>query len=250
MDKIPEYLFHYTSIENLCLILKNKTIRFSRLDKVNDLEEGFTEHFPEAKYFTYVSSWTSEEEESLLMWKMYSDDMKGVRIRFPINMFKDRQQPEYETTGYPIIHIGVNIKVERKNFFYPSLLIGLYKVDYMADVLNKNTCFTPNKDKTIDVELLHLGLIKRKYWKFEKEWRYKIIGMPFEGKWLKEDYDKFLEHPINEYIDLPLDQSVFSELIVQLGPRANLAESEIVRLLLKEYTLGSKCFDSSCKIKK
>jgi hypothetical protein len=250
MDKIPEYLFHYTSIENLCLILKNKTIRFSRLDKVNDLEEGLTKNFPEAKYFTYVSSWTSEKRESLPMWKMYSDDMKGLRIRLPINMFKDRQQPEYETTGFPIIPIGTNIKVSRKKFFYSSLLIGPFKIDYKLNPLNTKTCFTLNKDKTVDVELLHLGLTKRKYWTFEKEWRYKIIGMPFEGKWLKEDYDKFLEHPTNEYIDLPLDQSVFSELIVQLGPRANLAESEIVRLLLKEYAPGSKCFDSSCKIKK
>ena len=28
-------LYHYTSINTLALILKNKTIRFNRLDKVN-----------------------------------------------------------------------------------------------------------------------------------------------------------------------------------------------------------------------
>ncbi len=33
-------IHHYTNIENLALILKNKTIRFNRLDKVDDLEEG------------------------------------------------------------------------------------------------------------------------------------------------------------------------------------------------------------------
>lgn len=32
-------IFHYTSIETLALILKNRTIRFSRLDKVDDPEE-------------------------------------------------------------------------------------------------------------------------------------------------------------------------------------------------------------------
>ncbi len=35
-------IHHYTSIENLALILKNKTIRFTRLDKVDDSEEAAT----------------------------------------------------------------------------------------------------------------------------------------------------------------------------------------------------------------
>ena len=32
-------LYHYTTIDTLALILKNRTIRFNRLDKVDDLEE-------------------------------------------------------------------------------------------------------------------------------------------------------------------------------------------------------------------
>ena len=33
-------IYHYTTIETLALILKNHTIRFSRLDKVDDIEES------------------------------------------------------------------------------------------------------------------------------------------------------------------------------------------------------------------
>ena len=33
-------LYHYTSLETLALILKNRTIMFNRLDKVDDVEEG------------------------------------------------------------------------------------------------------------------------------------------------------------------------------------------------------------------
>lgn len=33
-------IYHYTSIENLALILKNKSIRFNRLDHVDDKEEA------------------------------------------------------------------------------------------------------------------------------------------------------------------------------------------------------------------
>ena len=32
-------IYHYTNIEALALILKNQTIRFNRLDKVDDIEE-------------------------------------------------------------------------------------------------------------------------------------------------------------------------------------------------------------------
>ena len=34
-----EYLFHYTNVEALALILKNRTIRFSSLDRMDDLQE-------------------------------------------------------------------------------------------------------------------------------------------------------------------------------------------------------------------
>ena len=53
---------------------------------------------------------------------MYSADMKGVRIRLPINMFKGRREPEIETTGFPIIHVDEDIRVEHQNFVYSSLL--------------------------------------------------------------------------------------------------------------------------------
>ena len=36
MNEHPTYLYHYTSIETLALILKNKTIRLKRLDLVDD----------------------------------------------------------------------------------------------------------------------------------------------------------------------------------------------------------------------
>ena len=34
-----EYLYHYTNIESLALILKNQTIRFNSLDRMDDLQE-------------------------------------------------------------------------------------------------------------------------------------------------------------------------------------------------------------------
>lgn len=35
----PAVLYHYASLDTLALILHNRTIRFSRLDKVDDPQE-------------------------------------------------------------------------------------------------------------------------------------------------------------------------------------------------------------------
>lgn len=249
MANCPAYLFHYTTIDNLALILRNKTIRFSRLDKVNDPEEALTKHFPAAKFFIYTSCWSSQENELLSLWSIYSSDMKGVRLRLPINMFVGRQFPEYDTTGFPIIHIDSNIEIKRENSSYTALMNGPMPVQYSKNPLNENKCFTNKSNDVLDVDLLHLGLEKYDYWSFENEWRFRVIGMPFEGSWRTEDYDQFLQFPLSEYVDIGLDKSVFSELVVQLGPRATWSSSIIVELLLREFAPGAKLCDSACKIK-
>lgn len=52
-------IYHYTNIEALALILKNQTIRFNRLDKVDDIEEGKAESWG-VKFckYVFVSCWT------------------------------------------------------------------------------------------------------------------------------------------------------------------------------------------------
>ena len=52
----PEYLYHYTSIETLDFIVKYRTIRFSRLDQVDDHSEGLSfELLSLEKYFDTVT---------------------------------------------------------------------------------------------------------------------------------------------------------------------------------------------------
>src|SRR5665647_2647759 len=85
--KLPEFLYHYTSIENLELILKNKTIRFNNLSKVDDLEEGRVKEIGPVGKFIYVSCWTHEPDEIIKMWDKYAKGMTGVRINLPIKPF-------------------------------------------------------------------------------------------------------------------------------------------------------------------
>jgi len=54
-DILPEDLFHYTSMQNLAIILSTKSIRFSRADMVNDLEELRINDLPKMKKAVYIS---------------------------------------------------------------------------------------------------------------------------------------------------------------------------------------------------
>ena len=75
-------IYHYTTIETLALILKNHTIRFSRLDKVDDIEESELMSGPtrvRLGNYIFASCWTRCEEESIAQWKIYAG-YDGVRI--------------------------------------------------------------------------------------------------------------------------------------------------------------------------
>ena len=70
MKKLPK-LFHYTTINNLALILKSASIRFGRLDKVNDITEGEADDFHSFASYIFISCWTHNTEENLALWNMY-----------------------------------------------------------------------------------------------------------------------------------------------------------------------------------
>ena len=57
-------IYHYTTIENLALILKNKTLRFNALTNVDDMDEGITKDRNLQK-FIFVSCWGDNSEESI-----------------------------------------------------------------------------------------------------------------------------------------------------------------------------------------
>lgn len=89
MENMAEdFLYHYTTIEKLALILKNKTIRLMPLDKMDDVQEAKTKDFKNLGRYVFVSSWTEDETESIPMWNLYSDLSCGVRIGLKKNPFK------------------------------------------------------------------------------------------------------------------------------------------------------------------
>ena len=88
MDNGNGYLYHYTNIETLALILQNHTFRFNSLDKMDDLQEQETADFKNVGLFCYISSWTDDVDESIPMWNMYTSINSGVRIKLKKHPFK------------------------------------------------------------------------------------------------------------------------------------------------------------------
>ena len=73
-------IYHYTTIENLALILHYKTLRFNNARNVNDPEEAITEDFGSLKDYLFISCWSKASNESIPLWKMYANSGKGIRL--------------------------------------------------------------------------------------------------------------------------------------------------------------------------
>lgn len=82
-----EYLYRYTSIESLALMLKSKAVRLNPLDKMDDLQEQKTSDVENLGKFVFISSWTEDDTESIPMWRMYTNPQSGVRIKMRKNPF-------------------------------------------------------------------------------------------------------------------------------------------------------------------
>ena len=88
MINMEKYLYHYTTIDTLQLILRNRTFRFNSLINMDDIEESKTRDFEWVGKYLYVSSWADDGDvENLALWGLYSNHFEGVRIKMIKNPF-------------------------------------------------------------------------------------------------------------------------------------------------------------------
>lgn len=84
-------IYHYTNIEALALILKNQTIRFNSLDKVDDIEEGNAESW-EVKFCKYMFLFLvgqTLKKKIFLYGKCMAAILEKIRIALEQEMFKE-----------------------------------------------------------------------------------------------------------------------------------------------------------------
>lgn len=256
-------LHHYTTINNLALILRGKKIRFNRLDNVDDLTES--SHLPHRfKSYYFVSCWTKSDKENISLWHMYTQ-MKGVKISFPNNpfllhhlrpnQFKDftlKSELKFpiaasemiltHSTGFKFIFIPYD------NEFRP------FDVKYCDDneeKIKNSFSYSLNNDGTKSYRINNdaPAIVKNSIWSFQDECRFILKLLPSSiidqfGK--KHHAEELLEKLSVEqfFFDIPLDESMFNSIIVTLGPNSTEADRIIVELLLKEFTTDGKLVSS------
>lgn len=243
-----EYLYHYTSIETLALILKNKTIRFNNLLNVDDPEEAETEDLGLSGKHCLVSCWTKSSDDVIPMWNMYTPGMKGVRVKMRMNPFKQYTYNKGE------------------NYFSEKTMSCIdYKGDYTKKVtiaaecpLSIDVIYTDDNDllhpqiksqteEGISISFEKLGRYKRKYWAFQNEYRYIIRTAP----WSMDEMNKVTsidEHIrlFNRLLDknnilycneifLALADDAFEDMEILLAPKTSESEHIIVQALLEKY---------------
>ncbi|WP_417546689.1 DUF2971 domain-containing protein [Marinobacter sp.] len=257
--ELPDVLYHYTSIETLALILATRTLRFGRLDSVNDPEEASASDLPNAATLVFASCWTAVERESIAMWRMYSDNMQGVRICMPNNPFMGRCKPTIFEKGGAMQRFDSKVEITRKNNgpgIVSYYVTGPNKIYYTDEEKYRNSpCLLQDADQWT-VQLHDLGMVKNTYWEFEQEWRYKILAT-FSEAILNDSNPQahpaldLVKFPVNESaLYLPLDESCFDRMEVLLGPCVTEAQELIVRSLLSTHAPSGVVKRSDIKMRR
>lgn len=268
--KEVEYLYHYTSIESLALILRNRTIRLNPLDKMDDLQEQKTADVENLGKFVFVSSWTAETTESIPMWKMYTDPTAGVRIRLPQNPFLRHgtkvadlskvlgDVPIRDNTEQGTVDSFLDLsKLIEGGYFSTEAWEGniLHQVIYTDDMAKLEPRVYKKEGDAICLDLGRLGKHKNLHWEFQKEWRYVMIFMSMNYKVTPElmgvlasqsvaRMAKGSENPPFRFFDLDIDPQCFSEMEITCSPQMTPGNKVLLELLIEKYNPDAKICES------
>lgn len=258
IQALPDRLQHFTSVDALEKILSSKTLRFARLDTVNDPEEADAVDLPGASTSVFVSCWTDAKRDALPMWSMYGDDFSGVRISLPSNMFAGRKSPNVFEDGGAIVTFDGAIEIQRN---FPAMgargcaIIGPNKVYYSDDARYRRPQMIHRRRGRAQVVPFDLGMVKSLDWSFEQEWRFKISLLAFSGYYPDDAYFNevtldLVTYPVTtDHLLVPMDPTALDEMQVMLGPKASREVVDRVTGLLQLYAPKATLLRSERKIR-
>ena len=258
-------IYHYTSLESLALILQNKTIRFNRLDKVDDLEEGNVESLgiKFCKYI-FVSCWTEDENENIPLWKMYGGDWGGVRTSMEKQMFREYSIPRKFIHPKLEIEGCFQYKIPLEDFQNPEFSIYpvseydhlFYRnIEYKEDIFLHTKDAIQDNDNELSINIEAFGTYKNKRWKFQNESRFVLYILPY-NLLVKSNYSvenvTIAKKALMEgkelsfnYYDMQLKEEAINSMEITLSPSITEAQRIIVEALKDKYAPQAKILDST-----
>lgn len=256
-------LFHYTTIDTLALILNSKSIKFSRLDQLDDKTEA--EPFAEFNPLQYIfsASFTDDPVESIPMWKMYANMETGIRIEFDSDTLINPTlkkivipNNEHEYTEFPpVIYTALNADDVLNSDYALAYwntndedsidqCIKLKSISYINDFKDKykslitivTTVENGKITRNIQYNPTDFGFYKSEYWAFQKEVRLLIYAVPFAKN--NEEINKIVanKRPLSStFLLVPLADKCLQNLKITLSPKVSDASRLIVKALVDKY---------------
>ena len=252
-------IYHYTSIETLALILKNRTLRFNNVSNVDDPDECQTEDFAPLQPYCFISCWTKEHEDSIPLWKIYANDGRGVRLESDTNYIQFRNG-EIEIRDLHFVVKNVKLRENSSTSYFINLWQNGISVNpfFETNYSDKKRIF--EKDcSTQDIQQWEYDIesafnTKKTCWAFENEIRFILLGCKCEDSGIV-NWQKIFSNIIakkefsEEYVDLILEQDFFDNLKITCGPRTTEAEKIIIQSLVNTYDKNRLIEISKSKIR-
>lgn len=271
----PAVLYHYTSLETLALILRNRTIRFSRLDMVDDPQEQRSADSQNLGKMKLVSCWTSADEESIPMWREYAGAECGVRIQmksYPFKQYSVSTESLKKLSSEAVLNApdgsfdGLHLPLEdfwdRNYLFFETAqnIEMLHEVEYTNDeVLLFPKVISAFENGGFEANLNALGVHKTTAWSYQKEWRYILTAVPIgidsiincRIDQLQRANDVILDQcdpGIPPYYDLVISDEAFSSMKIVSSPKMTPGNRVILDTLIEKYAPDIEVVDSSIEL--
>lgn len=260
-------IYHYTSIDALAMILSTCSIKFNRLDWVDDLEESVESNNVHLGQYVFVSCWTEEKEESIPLWKMYSGSNHGIRIALDLTMFEDNVSRDItlpnglQATNCYFAGITDANDPYKSYYVLPGITLNnkwFYShVEYVHDIKEKTKdayqlAVGKNNQANVNIAFGEVGKYKNERWQFQKESRFRLIILPVNisncnseevGTLVLNAIHQSKPVPLKEYF-LSLRQEVLDSIEVTLHPNSSDSDRIIVEALCSKYAKNAAICDS------
>lgn len=250
-------IYHYTSIETLALILKHKSIRFNRLDKMDDhFEKTFLLNQYNWSPYAYVSCWSENPVENIPLWHTYCPGGAGVRIALDQDFIDwDKQTIAISVPSQPSHHKlpskdssgAVSVTFNPIRIYRPLSDEDCYHhVTYANEDEYReyeNTIGMESSNNEVEESIMrkYVGLFRKDKWAFQDESRFVIYAVPYtltDAVVTHKDFVNLikLNMPNNvPFIDVPIKHDKLNHIEVLLGPNVNEAQTILVKALLQKY---------------
>ena len=242
-------IYHYTSIKNLALILKNRTLHFNCVKNVNDPDECITQDYKNLQKYCFVSCWTKNQDEKIPFWEIYGDRGHGIRLETDTNLIHfEKNDKENDSLNFVI----KNIKKEKSNSYFIPLYQNSTSINYYFETnySDKKRIFevdySNNESKQCIYDIEAVFNTKKTCWSFEDEIRFILLGCKLEDgenvSWqsiFNKITDKKKSKINNDFkdcwVDLILKDDFFANLKIICGPKTDEAEKTIIKSLASVF---------------